>query len=134
MAPPGAAPLPDDQLGELVDAIRELAGEQLVGVGYHHKGDWRPVYRRDDFMQRFSPDQQERMAKDTIMEGLAKRVRESAWGFGELKFTISEYEEAVVIHVPFRETEGVAVGVDPLSPATLHEIAERCVEYRDLVT
>lgn len=131
MTPPPSPKIPDERLQELTDDIREAGGDRLVGVGYHFKGDWRPLYRRDDFKERFTSEQQERMAKDTIMEGLAKRVRESAWGFGELRYTISGYADAIVIHVPFSETEGIVVGVDVMTPDEIHGIADRCLAYRD---
>lgn len=109
----------------LVGLVHDRAGETFRSAWRYDGDDWSALYVRDDIATR--------ELRETI-PGLLERAREnepivdpSVYGrMGAVEAEVELHEDAVLVHFPETDSEGVVVTLDQEAAQDLAGFIERC--------
>lgn len=119
-----------DRQPPVVDALLELCGDALRGVGEFQEDDYQLLYMRDDVSAQYSTEELDRIWRDMILESLRRQPLEGQFvAGGDYLFSAIGFEESVVFLVSHARGEGLVFSMDwgyfpRLSEAieTVHEL------------
>lgn len=102
-----------DEVGAVVDHIRDADEGALRLVVRYGGDDHEAVYVRGDIADQFSETELEERIETLVMKGLGDPAQEGAlYDFGGLDATVRWYDAVVVAHFPVREWSGLAFTFD----------------------
>jgi len=102
-----------DEVGAVVDHIREADEGRLRLVVRYGGDDHETVYVREDIADQFSDLELDERVETLVMKGLGDPAQEGAlYDFGDLDATVRWYDAVVVAHFPVREWSGLVFTFD----------------------
>lgn len=124
-------PYVPDGIGQFVEFLRELVGDDLRSVIWHDPGDFEVVYAREDVLTAYSDGEIEDVVDELLMTSFSKSVKERVYTHGELECLVEYYEDGVEMHVILEGGEGIAVGFDRQAVATHETFVGKCLAAAD---
>lgn len=116
-----------ERVEELMEFLRDSAGEYLRGVAFYDADGYEILYVRSDLRRATLESEVERMASRLRQESRARERR--AFPYGELDGTVRSFEEAVVMHFPLPQERGTVVALEPDAARQLNRFMHECMEY-----
>ena len=118
---------------ELVEFMKDVAGEYLRGVLAYDENGFEVVYLRDDIVEK-------RVADPTLQDDLPiihelalqeERIPAEVGAFGRYHATVRVFSNAVVIQLVSGEKRGYGVSLDTEAARQLNNFIRRCTSYMD---
>jgi thiamine monophosphate kinase len=116
-----------DATGELTSALREHAGERLRGIAVYNGDEYELLFLRKDVQQTRIKAEVDDMVVYLQRHSHAKE--EAAFPFGTHRASTQFFDDAVVIHVPRGNQEGIVVTLDHGSDGPLAGLVHACLEW-----
>lgn len=96
-----------------VDALLEVFGDNLRGIGEFSGESYQIHYLRDDIGDQYTEEEFVSIWRDMILESLRKRPLEKQFvAAGEYVFTAIGFEQSTVFMLARSEREGFVISID----------------------
>jgi hypothetical protein len=97
----------DSEVRNLIEALRTETDAALRLVVRYTADDYEVLFAREDVTDQFPGAELRERVETLVMKGLGDPPRESTlFDFGSLDATVRFYENAHVVHLPYREWSG----------------------------
>lgn len=116
----------DESHRQLVDYLRNQAGDYLRGVARYDSGGHSVIYLRDNLRSRRFKSDVSQMIDRLKQETRARENR--AFPFTDLHGTVRLFEEAMVMHYPHTQERGTVITLDPEVGQNLSTFMHECEE------
>lgn len=116
---------------ELVEFMKDVAGEHLRGVLAYDENGFDMVYVREDVVQSRTTDAS--LAGELpIIHDLAlteERLPAEVSSFGRYHATVRVFDDAVLIQLVTGEMQGYGISLDPAAARQLNQFVQRCTTF-----
>lgn len=111
---------------DLVDFLRDRAGEYLRAVVRYDRDSPELLYCRRDVGQVFSDGDVEGMVEALRRNSVDSRRLDGLDDRGNLRCTVKVFDDAVELHFPHGPEAGTVVALEPAAATRLHTFVDDC--------
>lgn len=115
--------------GNLLDFLRERAGDHLRGVARYTGNETDILYLREDIKEQRIQSQVDRMINRLRPESAPGEER--AFPFGDLYVTVRRFEDAIIMHFPRGPDQGFIIALEPECAGDLNRFTSECLKRID---
>ncbi len=109
---------------DLTTYLVDRVGQDLRGVLQYDGDDTKTLHLRDDLRQSEMQSRIDRMLRRLKPESM--RAEEAAFSFGDLHVTVRCFDEAIILHFPTEQEQGIVVSLEPAIATDLTSFARTC--------
>lgn len=117
--------MPSETATQLTAFLRQRAEEHLRGVAFYDPEGYDLLYVRDDIKGYRLKSEVDAMI--TRLQQESSTTEEAAFPFGDLDATVRCFEEAIVMHLPQSEENGILVTMEPEAADQLNTFIGECL-------
>ena len=110
----------------LVAYLRDRTGESLRGVVRYDNDAIDILYLREDLREIRPQSQIDHMLARVVPESNAREER--SFPFGDLYVSVHRFEEAILMHFPTGDYQGVVVSLEPETARRLNKFTTECLK------
>lgn len=111
---------------ELLSYLEQQAGDNLRGVAEYDEEETKVLYLRRNIRHERLKTEVDEMVDRLRPE--SSKAETNAFPLGELKVTVRRFEDAIIMHFPGGESQGVVVALDPDVARNLNRFTSECLQ------